>query len=208
MRQKLNMLKGQFSILLLLILIVGANFIFSCKKRVSQETEVSISADSIVTKLSILRDSIDRAWVIMINDDNEKLQYLKRLLDEVSYNNYNMNRYKELSAMVDDLKGMRYDRETMRNSALIDQYDSATSEVTRQVIEFSMNYPGYETNELMKELIEDINFKNGYVLLHRVHYDIFAEEYNELLDDYSNIPDNEVVRSEKFPLFKLPPDNI
>jgi len=198
-----NQVSGYF-----VLIICASILVFSCRKRVTKDTEESVLADSIVTQLSILQDSLNNSWKIMIDDDDEKIQFMRRLLDEVSYSNYHMNRYHELVALVDSLKAMRYDRKTVKNSKLIDKYDSATSEVTRQVIEFCYDYPEYRDNDMMKELVGEINQKNTYVLLYRVHYDKFAEEINKILEAHGDKINDDKFDKGKRPLFKLSPEEI
>jgi len=183
-------------------------FFISCTKRVTKDTDDSILTDSIVTQLSILQDSLDNAWRVMINDDDEKIQFMKRLLDEAAYSNYNTGRYEELVQLLEELKALRYDREAMKESKLIDQYDSATSVVTRQVMEYSYDFPGFEQNNLMNELVADINLKNNYVLIYRVHYDKFAEQINEILEKHGKLLEDREIEMEKHPLFQLSPEEI
>ena len=73
---------------------------------------------------------------------------------------------------------MRYDQQSMSNSAAIDAYDSATFDVSDQIILFARNHPRYQDFPLMAELIDEINVKNNYVLMHRIHYDSWVKELN------------------------------
>jgi len=190
----------------ILSLLLVSFFTYHCKRISRPGAAETREIDSLIMKIEILEDSIDRAWQTMIEDDDEKHQFMKRLLLEVSYTNmFDKKRYAELNQMVDDLKDMRYTRATMRNSDLIDQYDSATFEVSRQVIEFALDHPSYEKYPLMAELIDDINNKNGMILIYRVHYDGFAIEKNHLIMDHREKLESKLKNTDikESPLFQL-----
>jgi len=155
-----------FSAIVILSLIAG------CKKKSGIPT--SESADSLKIKYTALLDSVNASWNVMI-----------RLLLEVSYtNNYDKDKFAELNGQVDALNAMRYDQKSMQSSALIDAYDSATWAVADNVIVFARNHPRYQDIPLMEELINDINEKNSFVLIHRIHYDTSAKELNAFLETY------------------------
>lgn len=188
----------------LLSLTIAFLLLISCDRKNQQKNH--IHDDSLAATLRVLHDSLDHSWAVMIADDDEKLSAMKRLLMEISYTgSYDKARHAELMALVDQLKQLRYDRITMENSSLIDQYDSATNDVSRMVIEFAYLSPAYEQSDLMKELVNDITYKNSMVLLYRVHYDKFAEEINDLHVEYRERLDSV---AKPLPLFKLPPEAI
>lgn len=187
-----------------LLLTIAFLSLISCDHKKQKGTRVS--DDSLTVTLRVLRDSLDHAWEVMIADDDEKISFMRRLLMEVSYaGSYDKVRHEELIAMVDRLKRLRYDRSSMQSSRLIDEYDSATNEVSRMVIEFAYQSPKYDQSDLMKELVNDITDKNSMVLLYRVHYDKFAEEINALLIQHEDRLDS---GAGLLPLFKLPPEAI
>ncbi|NJN27693.1 MAG: hypothetical protein HC819_17855 [Cyclobacteriaceae bacterium] len=172
-----------------------------------QKTLKAPQSDSLMITYGILQDSVQRNWEIMIADDDEKLALLNRLLQEVSHtNNYDKLKFNELKSNIDQLKAMRYDQQTMGESALIDKYDSATIVVSDQVIGFARSHPRYDDFPLMEELVQEINAKNNYILLHRNHYDFWAKELNSYTDENGESikriePD---FREESLPLFQLP----
>ncbi len=188
----------------LLSLTIAFLLLISCDRKNQQKNH--IHDDSLAATLRVLHDSLDHSWAVMIADDDEKLSAMKRLLMEISYTgSYDKARHAELMALVDQLKQLRYDRITMENSSLIDEYDSATNDVSRMVIEFAYLSPAYEQSDLMKELVNDITYKNSMVLLYRVYYDKFAEEINDLQVQYKDRLDS---TAKPLPLFKLPPGAI
>jgi len=188
-----------FSAIVILSLIAG------CKKKSGIPT--SESADSLKIKYTALLDSVNASWNVMISDDDEKHMLMKRLLLEVSYtNNYDKDKFAELNGQVDALNAMRYDQKSMQSSALIDAYDSATWAVADNVIVFARNHPRYQDIPIMEELINDINEKNSFVLIHRIHYDTSAKELNAFLETYGEsaravIP---AIIDGPMPLFELP----
>lgn len=180
--------------------------VFSCDSKKSEHTGQQ-HLDSLMITYKALTDSVQQNWDVMIADDDEKLQLMKRLLLEVSYtNNYDKSKFEDLNTLVDELKVSRYDQKSMRDSDLIDAYDSATWQVTDQIIQFARSHPRFEDFPLMQELIEDIHGKNNYVLMHRIHYDnwvkelnAFKKNYEKELMDVQPVPD-----FESMPLFQLP----
>lgn len=190
---------------LLLSAIVTVIF-YSCDNS-KKESDGSVDADSLLIRYNALVDSVDVNWVVMIADDDDKLVLMKRLLLEVSYtNNFDKDRYQELNEMVEQLKAMRYDQTTMINSALIDAYDSATFAITDQIFEFARNHPRFDDIPLMEELIDDINAKNSYVLMHRIHYDNWVKELNSFKKNNLDklLATDPVYETESMPLFELP----
>lgn len=190
--------------IILFMIGIFAIIVTSCdpKKQSSSDAD---RHDSLLVKYTALEDSVDNAWQIMITDDDDKHLLMKRLLLEVSYtNNYDKNRFGELNELIDQLSLMRYDQKSMSHSALIDVYDSATFELTDQLILFARSHPRYEDFPLMSELIDDINGKNNYILMHRIHYDSWVKELNSFKNDNEPKLKETDVEIEAMPLFELP----
>ena len=152
-------------------------FSLSCEQ--SKKADAGGDIDSILVQYQVLVDSVQSNWNTMIADDDDKHVLMRRLLLEVSYtNNYDKQRHQELLDLLEELKAMRYDQSSMSNSSLIDAYDSATFAVTDQIIVYAREHPRFEDTPLMAELIDDINGKNNYVLMHRIHYDGWVKQLN------------------------------
>ena len=154
-----------------------------------------------------LSDSVDYSWRVMIEDDDQKHFLMNRLLQEVSYtNNFDKVRFQELTSMLEQLNVLRYDQYTMKQSSLIDEYDSATFEVTDQIFIFVRNNPSFASTPIMAELMEEVSAKNNYILMHRIHYDGWVKELNEFkekhTEDILNADNQLDVNS--MPLFQLP----
>ena len=197
-------MSNKFIYLVIIGIFIGGAF--SCSNKKQTESD-AIVLDSLMTTFTALSDSVDRNWAIMIADDDDKHILMKRLLLEVSYtNNYDKDRFLELTNMVDKLKAIRYDQESMRNSSLIDAYDSATFELADQIILFARSHPRYEDFPLMAELIDDINAKNNYILIHRIHYDNWVKELNSFKQSNQELlkGSDSGIGIETMPLFELP----
>lgn len=197
-----KMNSGRFS---LIILIAGLLAMSSCDKK--SRSGQDVSTDSLLIQYQALSDSVDRNWRVMIDDDDNKHFLLSRLLQEVSYtNNYDKDRLQELTGLLDQLKVMRYDQSSMTSSALIDAYDSATFAVCDQIFVFARNHPRFENIPIMGELIEEINAKNNYILMHRIHYDNWVKELNEFkkTNREAILSGDATVDVEDMPLFQLP----
>lgn len=190
--------------IIIFMIWIFAIIVMSCDPK-KQDSSDADRHDSLLVKYTALEDSVDNAWQIMITDDDDKLLLMKRLLLEVSYtNNYDKNRFRELNDLIDQLSLMRYNQKSMSNSVLIDVYDSATFELTDQIIVFARSHTRYDDFPLMSELIDDINAKNNYILMHRIHYDSWAKELNSFKNDNESKLKEADAGLEAMPLFELP----
>ena len=93
----------------------------------------------------------------------------------------------------------------MSDSDLIDAYDSATWDLTDQIIQFAREHPRYTDYPMMEELINDINAKNNYVLMHRIHYDSWVKQLNSFKESNANrlLELDPAVDADYMPLFEL-----
>ena len=169
----------------------------------------SVDADELESlKLSYqaINDSIAVSWKLMIDDDDEKLFHLKRLVEEITYTNeYDQVKVDGLFQRIEKVKPMRYDPESMQDSGLIDEYDLIIASLINEVSSYASTHPRFENYPLMAELINDIREADNRVLFHRITYDDFAKEYNILIETNKDIlnqidPD---LKSERKPLFEL-----
>ncbi len=170
-----------------ILIIIGAGMI-SCDDNSSKSKSSTADADSIKAVFNHLADSTSSAWKVMMDEDDQKLAYLQRLLDEVSYTKvFNKNAYDSLSSQVNRLKSERYDLNSMEVSENIDKYDSETSTVIYNVVSFAQNHPSFKDYPLMNELIRDIVEADNKVIYRRVDYDNAAIAYNKFLEKHKDI---------------------
>ncbi len=172
-----NIIKPLGGFLLFLLLII------SCKKPSDQKELTKAVMNSLQLEFTSLKDSVAHCWKNMMVDDDEKLFHIKRLLEEVSNtNDYDRVRFDSLMQMHRELVALRYDYQTMADSDLIDEYDTKTSILIREVSDFARSHPKFENYILMEQLIIDINEADNRVLLHRIRYDDFCSKYNDFID--------------------------
>ena len=171
----------------------------------TDSTADSAIIDSLSIQYNYLLDSVDNSWNVMIEDDDEKIMFMKRLLKEIEYTqNYDRQVQDRMNVMVDSLKLIRYDRSTVAESNRIDQYDYKTQDVVVDVINYASKHPQFEQYPLMQELIQDIRQKDSDVLMLRVDYDHSARAYNNFIKEnkrYMNEVDSAF--AEKLPLFAI-----
>ncbi len=152
--------------------------------------------DSVKLELKYLEDSTQFTWKTMLDEDDEKLLYLKRLIDEVSYTKiYDQPTYDSIDAAISALKSNRYDQSTMATSSLIDDYDRETGKVINAAISFARNHPNFQDYPIMDELISDIQEIDNQVIYRRVDYDNAAISFNnyveknqEIISKAGNVP--------------------
>jgi hypothetical protein len=124
-------MKANYSVIFLILLAVGLS---NCKSGSDSKKDLSSEIDSVKLFHQALRDSIQSSWQAMIEDDNEKIFHIKRLLKEIEYTNrVEQAKHDSLLARADELLKNRYDQETMADSELIDSYDSTTQALINAV---------------------------------------------------------------------------
>lgn len=198
-----------FPVILFALLAIFTSCERQEKKKVSAET-----IDSLRTVYQAINDSLQTAWDRMIEDDDQKLAYMRRLVQEVSYtNNFDSAEYKAMMDMIDQLASIRYDQKTMESSQLIDKYDSATYETIRRVTAYAQEHPQFENYPLMQELVNDIQQAQEQVFFYRIRYDTLAKSYNAFIEDNEEFLveiDNTRTDFKQKPLFELPaePEDI
>lgn len=187
--------------LFLLFLLAAA-----CSSRINQQTEEQLTDeqfDSLRAVYYNLNDSLKYSWSIMLEDDDKKISNLQLLLDEIRKSeNHDKDTLDSLVQMVDALKSMRYDSVTVGNSDLIDQYDSTTSAVSDAIITYTESLPDAELNPVMNVLMDQVLRANHSVLLYRIRYDNFSEDFNRFLKKYKNVMSN--IDSSGGPVYKRP----
>jgi len=174
-----------------------------------QTGDKSVDTDELESlKLSYqaINDSIAVSWKLMIEDDDEKLFHLKRLVDEITFTNeYDQGKVDELYLRIEKAKSLRYDQESMQDSGLIDEYDLVIASLINEVSSYASTHPKFENYPLMPELINDIREADNRVLFHRITFDKYAKEYNALIETNKDILSkiDLDLKFERKPLFEL-----
>ncbi|MEK6481601.1 hypothetical protein WJR50_28920 [Catalinimonas sp. 4WD22] len=181
-------------------------FAAACSSRINQQTEEQLTDeqfDSLRTVYYGLDDSLSHAWTVMMEDDSKKISNLQLLLDEIQKLKSNgTDTLDSLRQMVSMLEEMRYDSVTVRNSERIDKYDSANTAVSNAVLDYVEKIPEAEYNPMINVLVDQVMSANNSVLLYRIRYDRFSEDFNIFLEKYKNVMSN--IDSSGGPVYKRP----
>ena len=156
----------------------------SCNKKTS--TTLSPTAvDSLKSVFQDINSNLETTWDEMIQDDNDKLDNLRRILQEVEYSgNYNRLKLDSLKKDIDQLAEVRYDQQTMSDSELINIYDSMTNEVMGEVTVFTTQLEQFEQYPIMGQLLQEAFEADDRVLRYRIQYDRLAKEYNSFIETH------------------------
>ena len=157
----------------------------SCK---NTSTSLSPTAvDSLRTVFQDINSQLDVTWTEMMNDDDAKLDNLRRILQEVEYSgNYNRLKLDSLKQHIDELQEVRYDQVTMSDSDLINQYDSLTTQVMGEVTIFTTRLEQFEQYPIMGQLLQEVFEADDRVLRYRIGYDRSAKQYHAFIKDHQD----------------------
>jgi hypothetical protein len=159
----------------------------ACKEEKKKEEKapiVQVPQDQLLVQLKTLEDSMNVAWTSMIQEDDLKLSYTKRLLEEVSYTKkYDVIGQAKLMEQYKALKGKRFGGQEVTDSESIDRYDAATDSLLKAVNALVSSTPNVENYPLCGELVQEITAMDNNVVLKRIAYDKWALQYNQLLEE-------------------------
>lgn len=176
-------MKSKIVVLLALVSVI----VFSCKESVKEEkkeTKMALPQEQLQAKITMIGDSVQGAWAFMMEADDQKIMFVKRLLDEISYTKkFDIVVHAKLVEKCKVLKSKRFDENAMSNSVSIDKYDAATDSLLREVKALVMATPNVESYPLCGQLLADISALDNDVVMHRVKYDNWVVEFNKVLDE-------------------------
>ncbi|GJM61739.1 hypothetical protein PEDI_22910 [Persicobacter diffluens] len=162
------------------------------RKKKKQNNELN----QLTLEASTLKASADSSWKSMIAEDDQKIKYLSRLLEEVEYTKaFDPQAVQQLKEQIAQLKKDRYQQEEITNIHKVDAYDSLEQGVIYAVINYSKENPKFDHYPAMAELIQGIQDLHDQVLSQRINYDKAAFAYNEFLEA------NEPLEGQPFPTF-------
>jgi len=173
----LNSLKA----LLFGLLIITASAA-SCKRDGSKSASLNpASAKAVKAQLDILRDSVDKKWQVMTDNDDRKIGVTRLLLQELQkVPGSNASQLQGLTKANDRLKVIRYDQRSMASSELIDRYDAAQDSLLHAL--YPVAAPdGAAPTESARNFVEGIQQLDAGVVGYRVQYDRAAKTYNNYL---------------------------
>lgn len=166
---------------ILVLIALGA-----CSKK-SSSTLSPTAIDSLKSVFQNINNQVDTTWAAMMQDDNEKMDNLHRILQEVEYSgNYNHLKLDSLKGRIDQLKNARYDQQTMSNSEKINQYDSLTNQVLGEITIFTTRLDQFEQYPIMGRLLQEVFEADERVLRHRIAYDRSAKQYNSFIQSHQD----------------------
>jgi hypothetical protein len=139
------------------------------------------SKEAIKVQVNILRDTVQARWQEMVASDDDKLRNTQQLLTiletQPAANREQVNILRRANTR---LRILRYDQQTMAESARIDAYDVAQDSVLRMV--YSMALPADKTpTDDIKTLTTQIQDANTEVVVFRIRYDQAARRFNNYL---------------------------
>lgn len=189
----------------ILLIFFVAIILGACNKNTS--TSLTPTAiDSLKTVFQDINTQLEAAWNTMIQDDDDKLSNLTRLLQEVEYSgDYNRLKLDSLKKDIDQLAAVRYDQQTMSDSDLINLYDSMTTQAMGEVTVFTTRLSQFDQYPLMGQLIQEVFEADDRILRFRIDYDRAAKQYNSFIEEHE--PDLPLVAKQQVlqpkPLFEL-----
>lgn len=186
------MIKRYSSSFLFVILLFAV--IVSCQKQKSSGLS-SIEADSLVIYHQAILDSVQQYWDEMMLEDDARLRNMHALANS-------LNESEELLSQHRALKNMRYTQENMQQADNIDRYDSANYAYSSILETYALE----EGQEEQLLLMERITQGNNEIIMHRIHYDQAAENYNSFIREYQQEIASHHQQAEnwkKVPLFSL-----
>jgi hypothetical protein len=195
----------------LIISILVLTAAISCNNHPESKTTAAnfSQIDSLRGTFLTIEDSLWHTWNVMINDDNEKIKSLNRLVKELVFaGGVDSSLTASLLKEVHLLESGRYNIKTMADSDLIDAYDSISSSLIDRIITLALDHEEFDRNIVMNEMIAEINESQGKILYYRIDYDGVAKVYNQFIEQNHaamNDIDSKHVRK-KLPLFELPPE--
>lgn len=182
-------LRSLFSVLLVALILVACN-------KNSSTTLTPTAVDSLKTVFQDINSEMDTAWNVMMKDDDEKLDNLKRILQEVEYSgNYNRLKLDSLIDQIEALVSIRYDQQSMSDSELINKYDDMTTQVMGNVTDYTTSLEQFEQYPTMGQLLQEVFEADDRVLRYRIDYDRTAKQFNAFIEIHQ--PDLQLVAKQK-----------
>lgn len=169
--------------IVIIALLCAASYT-ACQRASEEKKEGAqqLSEDSLNLSYQTLNDSLALRWEILAREEDQKLANMRRLLEEVSnFPVYNKARLDTLQRQLGQVYEMRIEPETL-TSEKIDRYDSASSAIRNNIIDYVSQHPDVEKYPLATGLVDSLSSADQRILLHRVKYDNYARDYNQFLE--------------------------
>jgi len=166
-------------------LATGTLFLFySCTVKDSGKSN---STSKMISDFENFNYAIDSSWKKMMKSDDLKIDNMARLVEELQLvDGSSESELNALSSEVKNLKSIRYDIATIKDSKLIDLYDSATNKVIFDAKEEFRKNPNAVKYQIINQLISEIQLADDSVLLYRKDYDKQVDVYNSFVKKNRN----------------------
>ncbi|TGE06371.1 hypothetical protein [Hymenobacter fodinae] len=161
------------------LLVVLAVATTSCNRR--PKAIDPASKEAVKTQVNILRDSVQARWSEMVASDDDKLRNTQQVLTALkSQPGTDPAQLEGLQRATARLKTIRYNQQTMAESARIDAYDTAQDSVLQIVYRIALP-TDREPADAIKILTTKIQDADAELVGFRVRYDQAATRLNNYL---------------------------
>jgi hypothetical protein len=166
-----------------LLLILSALFLANCKQTRDSNKISNSKIDTTIQRLKVIEDSITQSWNYMTKNEEDMFFNINRLLQEIEYiPGHDKDVVDSLKKAAQRAKEIRYTKESMASSELIDKYDELSTALVDNVMRFAQSVKGLEKHQVAVELMDEIPQQFQKIYLNRVHYDFHIKDYNQLLN--------------------------
>lgn len=185
------------------ILVLGGILLTGCGQKESTREEHGFTKiDSLTESYLAYNDSILQAWNLMINDDNQKIKSMRKLVNILSESNeFNHEELQVLSERINHLLENRYTPESLREE-LIEEYDFASNALITELTTLAEGYSKFDQDDKLQKIVAEITAADQRVEKYRNEYDQLVERYNQfLVINHPTIEDAENLDWKKKPKF-------
>jgi hypothetical protein len=139
------------------------------------------STEAVKTQINILRDTVEARWTEMLASDDNKMRNTQRVLTTLENQpGTDRTQLQNLQRANTRLKSLRYNQQTMAESAKIDAYDTAQDSLLQIVYRIALP-TDRQPAEPVKALTDQIQAADGELVGFRVRYDQAAMRFNNYL---------------------------
>ena len=127
------------------------------------------------------------AWDSMVNEDDKKIRYMGRLLDEINYQlSFDEIKMTQLRADIQAISGLKFNIDELSQIEKVDNYDAATDGAIQNLMTFVAETPQASDIPLISDLVTDIRTLDNAVLQRRNDFDDFSMALNKLIENNKN----------------------
>ncbi len=169
-------------------LLIGITFFGMVSLRCSKtQNESTVNTnftklDSLTDRYLEMRDSMFKAWNIIIMDENKKFKAMHSVVHELMYSGQeDKGELVDLEHRLNELHLTELEPETLENPDQLEEYDFAVNSLVTEVISLGESHSTFSYNQTLQKLIEDIRVRDQRVEMNRANYDSITSAFNQLL---------------------------